>query len=149
MEFSSADNLVITEISNSTDEYGKSISSIKFELSPLQDEYLMLPLGMYVNDANDARNRYELLSCSGANYKLNEWYPVKAGEIYEYTLNFEGFDPCVSSINIFEPKIPGSEPWIWKKIKINHSCEGNPVSNVQPFNPKPSKTLNEKVIIGY
>lgn len=124
LEYSSSENLIIKEVNLMNGSSEENYTVISFELSPVQDEFFMIPKGTYINDATDARNRYELICFYDDIYKLGEWYPVKSGELYNYSLIFEKVDVCTQSINIYEPKVYNTEPWVWKDIRIKNDCAG-------------------------
>ncbi len=122
LEYSSADNLIIKEVNLMNGSSEENYTVISFELSPVQDEFFMIPKGTYINDATDTRNRYELICFYNEYYKLGEWYPIKSGEVYSYSLIFEKIDVCTESINIYEPQVPNTEPWVWQNIRIKNNC---------------------------
>lgn len=122
LEYSTADNLIIKEINIMDDPSKENYTIISFELNPIQQEYFMIPKGMYINDATDARNRYELICFFDDDYEVGKWYPIKDGESYSFSLIFEKIEACTDRINIYEPKIPDTEPWLWKNIRIKNNC---------------------------
>jgi len=123
LEYSSADNLIIKEVNLMNGSSKENYTVISFELSPVQDEFFMIPKGTYINDSSDSRNRYELICFYDDHYKVGRWYPIKSGELYNYSLIFEKIDACTERINIYEPKVQNTEPWVWKNIRIKNYCQ--------------------------
>ncbi len=122
LEYSSADHLVITAI-EILDKKETRVTKISFEFSPQEDQFLLIPTGMYINDVADARLRYELLEVENKEFALDQWYPVQGGKLYQYELIFEGLKDCTEQINIYEPKLQGYSPWVWQKIRLNNTCQ--------------------------
>jgi len=146
LEYSSADNLVIKEINimNSDDKLD-NYTVVSFEYAPVQDEYFMIPKGMFIVDSENANNRYELICFYDQKYQAGLWYPVTAGQLYNYSLIFEHIDACVNQINIREPKLPDLEPWIWRNVIVKNTCTRQ-IARTETMQEAKSSS---KPIIGY
>lgn len=140
LEFTNAENLVITEISTPK---GENFTKIDFELFSDQNQHLSIPKGMYLNNAEDQRLRYELIGVENNQFIPGEWYPLEANKEYSYALLFEAIDESTKYINIYEPKIPNVEPWSWRKVHVK-KVEFQADSSVPVSAPK-----DKKKIIGY
>lgn len=142
LEFTNAENLVITEIST---PQGENYTKIAFELFSVEDQYITIPQGMYINNAEDQRFRYELIGVENNQFIPGEWYPLEKNKVYQYALLFEPIAESTNFINVYEPKIPNVEPWSWRKVHVRKmELEVNSSTSTTPTKP-----TNNKKVIGY
>jgi hypothetical protein len=149
LEHSTADHVVVKEVNILSKTSSKDFTIVSFEYAPVKDEFFMIPAGMYMTDEN--RRVYKIICYYDKSYLLDDWYPVKAGELYEFSLIFEGVEDCVSMLSIFEPKFPNSVPWTWKNIRVKNNCGNTVVAQsqyipIEETRPAPKKP---KQVIGY
>jgi len=144
LEYTNADQVVITEIIT---DHNLRRTKVNFELFAAEDQSLSIPKGMYINNAEDQKHRYELIQVKNNQFIPGEWYPLEGGKTYRYTLIFQGISPNTSIINIYEPKIPNVEPWVWKKVHVKKMS----IPSVMELSKKEpeKKETEKKAIIGY
>ena len=147
LAYSSAEDIRIIEITNvQKDHLGRHITLVKMEYTPRQSERFMIPPGMYINDPSNSEKRYELIGFTEDSHYIGKWYAVEKGERQTFTIIFEGLDPCVNVINIYEPQIPNTVTWEWKDIMLNNYCKGKLISPLaQNFNAMEVTTPNTQL----
>jgi len=145
---STAEDIRITEIANVQEDYsGRHVTLVKMEYAPRQNERFMIPPGMYINDAKNPHKRYELIGFADNTHFVGKWYPGNLGQLYQFTILFEGIDDCITTINIYEPEIINTVTWLWKDITINNYCNGRTTNaiadNFAPIIPSSKEEVIE------